>query len=165
MLCFVEFDTRITEKVLALGVDKSLFVLENPAFACAAGREGEHIVLTFDEGARLLFADEDAAADFLYMVICHCKYLQMLITDFGGMMDILSGGVIHSTDWENREELPFFAPVLCTNVLPDIDDPEVTFQIMNDCDDILMERFDPSSQLIMIFGDVEREHRKLFWTA
>ena len=33
MLCFVEFDTKIAEKVLALGVDKSLFVLENPAFA------------------------------------------------------------------------------------------------------------------------------------
>ena len=163
MLQFVEFDTNITEKVLVLGADKALFGDESPEFACAATREDEHIVLTFEPGARLLFADENAAADFLYMVICHCQYLQMLTTDFGGLMDILGGGIICSTDWNNRDEVPFFTTVLCTNVLPDIDDPEVTFQIMNECDYEMMERFSDSSQLIMIFGDVKEEHRKLFW--
>lgn len=163
MLHFTEFDTNITEKVLAFGVDKALFGSENPQFACTAVKEDEHIVLAFEPGARLLFADENAAADFLYMVICHCQYLQMLTTDFGGLMDILGSGVIRSTDWNDRDEVPFFTTVLCTNVLPDIDDPEVTFQIMNDCDDEMMERFSDSSQLIMIFGDVKEEHRKLFW--
>ena len=163
MLQFVELDTNITEKVLSLGVNKALFSNESPEFACAATKEGEHIVLAFEPGARLLFADENAAADFLYMVICHCQYLQMLTTDFGGLMDILGRGIIRSTDWNSRDEVPFFTTVLCTNVLPDIDDPHATFQIMNDCDDEMMERFSESSQLIMIFGDVKEEHRKLFW--
>ena len=157
--------TKLREKLLFMGLDKSLFTTDNGTFGCTASAEQNGVRLSFEEGAVLRFADEEAAADFLYMVICHCRFLQMLTTDFGGMMDILGRGIIYSVDWENREELPFYSSVLSTHVMPDMDDPEASFQLMNDTDDAMMERFSEDSQMILMFGDVEKAHRKLFWSV
>ena len=63
-----------------------------------------------------------------------------------------------------QEKIPFYTSVLSANVLPDVDDPEISFQYMNETDDLLMERFAEDSQIMMIFGeDVTQERRKLFW--
>lgn len=159
-----ENGTTLKEQLLTMGIAASMFADENTVWSCHTSVQADKVCLSFEKGAQLLFNDENAAADFLYMVICHGRFLQMLTTDFGGMMDILGGGVIHSTDWENREELPFYTSVLSTHVLPDVDDPEVSFQLMNETDDAMMERFSEDSQMILMFGDVEQAHRKLFWT-
>ncbi|MBQ8599027.1 MAG: hypothetical protein IJ411_02805 [Oscillospiraceae bacterium] len=50
-------------------------------------------------------------------------------------------------------------------MMPDMDDPEASFQLMNDTDDAMMERFSEDSQMILMFGDVEKAHRKLFWSV
>lgn len=163
-----ENGTALKDKLLKLGVAETLFSEENTIWRCDAAERDGKICLSFDEGAVLYFHDENAAADFLYLVISHCFYLQMMTVDFGGMLTILGESswerTIRSTDWEQQEEVPFFTSVLSGNVLPDVDDPELSFQYMDETDNLLMERFAEDSQIMMIFGDGVREaQRKLFW--
>lgn len=163
-----ETETNLKEALLAMGVDAAVFGEENCIWGCEAHKNGNGTVtLAFEEGAVLTFKEEKAAADFLYMVLCHCLYLQMLTVDFGGMLGILGASSpeqsIVSTDWEEREAVPFWTSVLCTNVMPDVDDPELSFQWMEETDEALMERFAEDSQLMMIFGEVEQAQRRLFW--
>ena len=163
-----ENGTALKDKLLKMGVSADIFAGENTIWRCDASEQGGKVCLSFDEGAVLFFCDENAAADFLYTVICHCRYLQMMTVDFGGMLGILGESswdrCIRSTDWAQQEEIPFYTSVLSANVLPDVDDPEISFQYMNETDNLLMERFAEDSQIMMIFGeDVTQERRKLFW--
>ena len=162
-----ENGTALKDKLLNMGVAAVLFFTENTIWSCDAEKQNGKVRLSFDEGAVLYFCDEDSAADFLYGVLCHCLYLQMMTVDFGGMLSIFGESswdkAIRSTDWAEQEKVPFFTSVLSINVLPDVDDPEVSFQYMDETDTLLMERFGSDSQLMMIFGDVAKEHRKLLW--
>ncbi len=162
-----ENGTALKDKLMKLGVSEELFAEENTIWRCDTSECDGKVCLSFDEGAVLYFCNEDAAADFLYLVISHCFYLQMMTVDFGGMLSILGESswdrTIRSTDWEQQEDVPFFTSVLSANVLPDVDDPEISFQYMDETDNLLMERFAEDSQIMMIFGDVTEAHRKLFW--
>lgn len=166
-VCIHEKESSLQEKLLCKGVKAELFREEGALWNCHVAKRGEKVCLAFEEGATLFFAEEQAAAEFLYMVICHCLYLQMMTVDFGNMMGILGHSdwenPIQCKDWERREELPFWSSVLSTHVLPDEEDPELCFQYMNEADDALMEHFAEDSQIIMIFGEVDQEQRKLFW--
>ena len=114
----------------------------------------------------MYFENEKAAFEFLYFVICHCMYLQMMAVDFGNLMEIFCGNSeenpIKCADWEDRNNIPYQTAVLSANILEDIDDPELSFEIMDETDNQIMELFAENSQLIMIFG-VEERVRKLFF--
>lgn len=160
-----EQESHLLERLQQKGVNREHLSLDQADWSCCVEKkEGETVLwLEFQGGAKLCFVDEAAAADFLYFVFAHGEYLQMLATDFGGLMEIIGGGAIHSTAWEDREQLPFAATVLSTNILPDEDDEERCMQIMDETDNELMERFSPASQLVLIFAAVSQEERRLFW--
>ncbi len=162
-----ENETHLQEKLLDMGLGSQLFGVEEAIWACTVSKQNEKIAIDFKKGACLYFVNENAALDFLYMVICHCLYLQLINVDFGGLLGILGSSswdnAICSTNWDERENIPYWTPVLCTNVLPDPDDEQLCFEAMDSCDNEMMERFSDESQLIMIFGDVKEEQRRLFW--
>ncbi len=161
-----EPETNLKNKLLDFGLSPDLFAEDNALWTCSVlEREGK-ICLSFEKGASLFFAEECAAVDFLYMVICHCLYLQLLNVDFGGLLGILGDSSwdrpIISTPWDERETVPYWTAVLSTNVLPDPDDELLCFEAMDSCDNELMVRFSDESQMIMIFGAVKEEQRRLF---
>ena len=164
-----ETETSLKEKLQELGVDTSVFVEENSIWSChACSNEQGRVALAFDEGEVLTFVDESAAADFLYVLICQAQFMQMMTVDFGGLLSILGDSTwekaICCCDWEEREQVPFWTSVLCSNVLPDEDDPEKSMAYMDECDEQLMERFAEDSQIMMIFGETDTKiHRRLFW--
>ncbi len=161
-----ECETHLKDKLLGMGLSEALFTKESALWTCMILKQEGKVCLNFEEGACLFFANENAAADFLYMVICHCLYLQLMNVDFGGLLGILGDSSwdrpICSTAWDQREELPYWTAVLSTNILPDPDDPQLCFEAMDSCDNELMERFSEESQLIMIFAPVAEEQRRLF---
>lgn len=168
-VCIEENNTSLKEKLQELGVDASVFVKESSIWSCQACRnEQGRVALSFDKGEVLTFTDETAAVDFLYVLICQAQFMQMMTVDFGGLLSILGASTweraICCCDWAEREQVPFWTSVLCSNVLPDEDDPEKTMAIMDECDEQLMERFAEDSQIMMIFGETDtKAHRRLFW--
>ncbi len=164
-----ETNTHLKEKLQKFGTETSVFAEENTIWSCQAlCNEQGRVALAFEEGEVLTFVDEAAAADFLYVLLCQAKFMQMMTVDFGGLLGILGDSgwekPICCCDWAEREIIPFWTSVLCSNVLPDEDDPEKTMAIMDECDEQLMERFAEDSQIMMIFGEADtKAHRRLFW--
>ena len=162
-----ENNTNFKAALNSRNIPSEIFTEENYDWACSVDKKTEKCVeLNFTDGADLYFENENSAFEFLYFVICHCMYLQMMAVDFGNLVEIFAGNSeqnpIKCVDWEDRNSIPYQTAVLSANILEDIDDAEISFQIMDEIDNQIMELFAENSQLIMILG-AENRTGKLFF--